>query len=201
MKNKLSQFALLIIGSCLFFSCSNQFISLQKRHYRDGYNVEYGFKQKDGREQKDEKEKEKEKKKTKYSNTAEQELPVLAETPQQEIQQHQESEVTQNNSDKIEAPQLVPVKKKAVKIKAQQKNITLEKKKAKISHTITKLKKKTKDDDTLENALSLFWIVILLFIMLWFLALLTGGWGLGTLVNILLVIALILLILWLLKVV
>lgn len=51
-----------------------------------------------------------------------------------------------------------------------------------------------------QDALSLFWIVILVILILWLLGVLTGGWGLGGLINILLVIALILLILWLLRI-
>lgn len=55
---------------------------------------------------------------------------------------------------------------------------------------------RSSDDD----ALSLFWIVILILLILWAVGLLSGGFGLGGLINILLVIALILLILWLLRV-
>ncbi len=50
-------------------------------------------------------------------------------------------------------------------------------------------------------ALSLFWIVILVILILWLIGIIAGGLGLGGLINILLVIALVLLILWLLRVV
>ncbi len=48
---------------------------------------------------------------------------------------------------------------------------------------------------------SLFWIIILVLIILWALGLISGGFGLGILINLLLLVALILLILWLLRVV
>ena len=51
------------------------------------------------------------------------------------------------------------------------------------------------------DVLSLFWIVILILVILWLVALLTGGWGLGGFIYLLLVIALILLILWLLRII
>ncbi len=54
--------------------------------------------------------------------------------------------------------------------------------------------------DSGDDALSLFWIVIVVILILWLLGLISGGWGLGGLINLLLVIALVLLILWLLRV-
>lgn len=54
---------------------------------------------------------------------------------------------------------------------------------------------------TSADALSLFWIVILVLLVLWAAGLISGGWGLGWVINVLLVIALVLLILWLLRIV
>jgi cytoskeletal protein RodZ len=51
------------------------------------------------------------------------------------------------------------------------------------------------------EALSLFWIVILILLLLWAIGVISGGWGLGGVIYILLIIALILLILWLLRIV
>jgi len=61
--------------------------------------------------------------------------------------------------------------------------------------------KKAKPDSLASDALSLFWIIILILLILWLVAILTGGWGLGDFVHILLVVALILLILWILRVI
>lgn len=57
------------------------------------------------------------------------------------------------------------------------------------------------DDNSRREGLSLFWLVILVILILWAIGLLAGGFGLGWIINILLVIALILLILWLLRLV
>ena len=54
---------------------------------------------------------------------------------------------------------------------------------------------------THEDGLSLFWIIILVIFFLWLFGFLAEGFGLGGLINVLLIIALILLILWLLRVV
>jgi hypothetical protein len=66
-------------------------------------------------------------------------------------------------------------------------------------HTgLKKMKSSSAASDS--EALSLFWIVILVLLVLWALGLI-GGWGPGGLIYILLVVALILLILWLLRIV
>lgn len=52
-----------------------------------------------------------------------------------------------------------------------------------------------------EGGLSLFGLVILILVILWLVAVLSGGWGLGGLIHVLLIVALILLILWLLRVI
>jgi cobalamin biosynthesis Mg chelatase CobN len=52
-----------------------------------------------------------------------------------------------------------------------------------------------------EGGLSLFGLVILILVILWLVAVLSGGWGLGGLIHVLLIIALILLILWLLRII
>jgi hypothetical protein len=50
-----------------------------------------------------------------------------------------------------------------------------------------------------DDALSLFWIIILVLLILWAIGALAGGFGLGGFINLLLVIALVLFILWLLR--
>ncbi|MBC7862640.1 MAG: hypothetical protein IAF38_06665 [Bacteroidia bacterium] len=66
----------------------------------------------------------------------------------------------------------------------------------------TKVSGKDMSGSTAErDALSLFWVVILIIIILWAFGFAFGGWGLGPLINLLLLIALILLILWLLRVI
>jgi len=52
-----------------------------------------------------------------------------------------------------------------------------------------------------ENARSLFWLVITILIILWLIAILSGGWGIGPIINLLLIIAIVLFILWLLRII
>lgn len=52
-----------------------------------------------------------------------------------------------------------------------------------------------------DEARSLFWIVVVVLIVLWALGLISGSFGLGVIFNLLLVIALVLLLLWLLRVI
>jgi hypothetical protein len=60
----------------------------------------------------------------------------------------------------------------------------------------------TSDGDRGERAaLSLLWLVIVIVLILWLIGILAGGFGLGGFINLLLVVALILLILWLLRVI
>jgi hypothetical protein len=59
-----------------------------------------------------------------------------------------------------------------------------------------------KEDTSLQNeGRSLFWIVVVVLIVLWALGLISGSFGLGVIFNLLLVIALVLLLLWLLRIV
>lgn len=55
----------------------------------------------------------------------------------------------------------------------------------------------TKDEGG-HRAHSLFWTVILIILILWLIGILTGGFGIGVLINLLLLVALVLFILWLL---
>lgn len=66
-----------------------------------------------------------------------------------------------------------------------------------LQHKISTFKKSERSTAS-DEALSLFWIIILIILILWAVGLLAGGFG--GLINILLVIALILLILWLLRI-
>ncbi|MGZ3862262.1 MAG: hypothetical protein ACXVPN_12110 [Bacteroidia bacterium] len=64
----------------------------------------------------------------------------------------------------------------------------------------TVLKPAKPSGDAARDGLSLFWIVILAILILWAIAFIAGGFGLGDLIHVLLIIALVLLILWLLRI-
>jgi hypothetical protein len=70
-----------------------------------------------------------------------------------------------------------------------------------LPHRITRALKSSSGTTTSDDVLSLFWIVILVLLILWAVAFLMGGWGLGGLVHLLLVVALVLFILWILKII
>jgi len=99
------------------------------------------------------------------------------------------------------------VKKESVDTSSHNKVILKETKKAKInraaSFVMNRLvnKSNTTSLNREHEGLSLFWIVILILLILWAIGLASGGFGIGGLINVLLVIALVLLILWLLEVV
>lgn len=65
----------------------------------------------------------------------------------------------------------------------------------------SRLKNKANLAASNDDGLSLFWVIILILLIFWAIGLASGGFGMGGLINVLLVIALILLILWLLQVV
>jgi len=52
-----------------------------------------------------------------------------------------------------------------------------------------------------DDTRSIIWTIVLIILILWAIAYFTGGWGLGGLIHLLLVIALILFILWLLRII
>ncbi|MFL5753373.1 MAG: DUF5670 family protein [Bacteroidia bacterium] len=70
----------------------------------------------------------------------------------------------------------------------------------KLKHNTGKLSTALRNSDS-DDALSLLWILILVLLAIWAIAFLTGGWGLGGFVHLILVIAAVLFILWLLKII
>lgn len=194
MKNLLISVLLVICGSILFTSC-NQGISLTKRHYRNGYHVEYASK--------------KPTIKPKEDNSSAVESAVVA--SQESVEDAGNQQISIRNE----------IRDDQKKISSNKKNDPLIQKpvdqtvdfKGALSNNFTKEGKKSstkivlKDNfQTLNNlknsgedARSLFWLVITIIILLWLIAFLTGGWGLGGVIHLLLLVALILLILWLLR--
>ena len=194
MKNLFTCALLFVCGSILFTSC-NQGLSLTKRHYKNGYHVEYASKRP-----------------TIKPNTND--AFVAAEQPSKDSKQ---PEVTPG-ADKI-------VKEAQTAEKAiigKKNNSTIHKSNnqrsvfddAVFKHVKPIVKRNTprqlmKDNSKAfknfknsdEDAHSLFWIVITIIAILYLIALVTGGWGFGGAIHILLVIALVLLILWLLRII
>jgi hypothetical protein len=173
--------------SILLFSCS-----VIKRHYAEGYYVSHNSSKTDSKAQ----DQNLQNKKTELSSYT--------------IQNIHES----SKADNISEPNALIIKEDV--ITASNKNIksksipVMPSKKLMaysttlIGYTKENLKsfnKKTNDESLVVDALSLFWIIILILLILWLVAILTGGWGLGWGVHIILLVALILLILWLLRII
>ncbi|HEV7229718.1 MAG TPA: lmo0937 family membrane protein [Bacteroidia bacterium] len=67
-----------------------------------------------------------------------------------------------------------------------------------LRYALSKMKKAVVDDAA-DDARSLLWIIIVLILILWLIGVIAGGFGLGEFIHILLIIALVLFILWLLR--
>ncbi len=184
MKSKIYYFPILLL-ICSLTSCDKSTgFSIAKRHYRDGFHIEYLSK------------KPLEKKAnndiTSYLNYKEENTSFetkenfLLKEPPKEILQPKKETSRINEKNKI-----------SKKLTEQLPNLILPVK----STSISKLKSTsvpkniTSSQDTGD---SVVWTLISIFLVLWLISLLTGGWGLGGLIYIFLVIALILLLLKLL---
>lgn len=194
MKNLLTSVLLVICGSVLFTSC-NQGISLTKRHYRNGYHVEYSSKKPTINP------KENNSSAVESVITASQESAKIAESTEiitgNEIRDDQMAASSNEKNDQVVQK---PVDQTVDFKGALSNNFNDGGTK---SSTKTVLKDNFQALNNLKNsgedARSLFWLVITIIIILWLIAFLTGGWGLGGVIHLLLLIALILFILWLLR--
>lgn len=182
MKTKIMIYLSCLAGLVLISSCGTH-NTLIKRHYMKGY---YVAKQKDKQQATTTVASNKEVKHDEditanlHATLAPQEVnePILASRTDKEI---------------------LPTMKKVRYHKAESQNAhrTISKPDVQLKEMV-QLKKPVSSDS---NGLSLFWVVILIIVILWAIGFLAGGFGLGGLINLLLVVALILLILWLLRII
>ena len=191
MKKNLFTFAITcVIASILFSSCS-----ITKRHYTNGYYVSHSS----GKQTTASKAQEPiVQKKTNPSLYSIQNLPqensVSSEAVQPAVQE--KGTITASNKQVVSKTNATRVANTHAKHPMYQSAIAPVKKRSS-----SFANKKVSADSLAGDALSLFWIIILILLILWLVAILTGGWGLGGFVYLLLVIALILLILWLLRII
>jgi hypothetical protein len=199
MKKLLTFCSICITASMLFSSCASNF-SIMKRHYTNGYYVDYTGNNK-----------------TITSKTEDKVAQPATETkvnePQYSEKQDQVSaSPVSSNNDKT--PSLLANEKKALsKINSHLANKqVLANKPGAVEGSFAENNKAVSEspkvvtgvadhDDGARAALSLFWLIIVIILILWLIGILAGGFGLGGLINLLLVVALILLILWLLRIV
>lgn len=195
MKKLITYLSICLIAGILFSSCKSN-ISIAKRHYNKGYYVDYNSGKHDVTTVKEEE-------KTALSNI---DRPVnfkQEKVAQNSVSsQSDQNSVTEKNiivaSNKKMLPDVNAKQNTKQSLKSKIKTITNPA--AKIKHSLFGADKKSTASAN-DDALSIFWVVILILLILWAVGLLAGGFGLGGLINVLLVIALILLILWLLRIV
>ncbi len=186
MKKLITYTSICLIAILLMPSCSSK-MGLMKRHYSKGYYVSHsGSKNKTPIAKEESKRVDTEK------------IEIIQVVSAQPKEKTFENQVKPKPTESIMAS-AIPTKKGYVNMerKTNYKSITVTKPATEVRKMITQLGTASSDRD----GLSLFWLVILVILILWLFGFLAGGFGLGGLINILLVIALILLILWLLRVV
>ncbi|HWY98329.1 MAG TPA: DUF5670 family protein [Bacteroidia bacterium] len=197
MKNLIKYASVSLVAAILLSSCGSNF-SITKRHYTNGYYIDYTKNNKGVIS-------------NPIENIAQVNTPapsVVAPAPAKgaNVAQAQAQNNDQNN-------QVVTSNNNKKQIKANLRVITkpVQVNKAGVFSSIPKKDKHTlfespnisnsiSDHDEGSAALSLLWLVIVIILILWLIGILAGGFGLGGLINLLLLIALILLILWLLRI-
>jgi len=194
--------ACLVIG-IVASSCESN-LSITKRHYTNGYYVDYN----------------KNNKATvplaKNAENMSKEKPVNSVSSVNSV----ENNTTVNNDNskigKVASPLVIPnpmalVSKKlktkktiasnqVVSTSADEENLKNVNETKGVQKIATDASAKMTNDEGERAALSLLWLVIVVVLIVWLIGILAGGFGLGGFINLLLVVALILLILWLLRI-
>lgn len=203
MKNLFLSIIALVVTSIFFSSC-NQGISLTKRHYRNGYNLEVSGKPG--------------KTKTIEIETFENPLheqPEYASTQssvENYIQAKPFSFVDDSSGNTVKSDKeknsgnnkgTIHVNKNPSKQKS--KMVSSVKRIANnifsLKHEISENKKSVRNSDEPRGGGGLIWTIIAVLLVLWLLSLLTGGWGLGGLLYLFLIVALVLILFRLLRII
>ncbi len=192
---------ILLISSCfivsiILTSCGTTGVSLTKRHYRSGYNLEVSSAQtKSGSKAE----------KISEAQTPDETVEAVVETPV-EIQYASAGETNENSyikhkpvsfNQKDVASAESGSKAGISEKKESKKLISAVAKVSSIKNTINKTFKRAHEGTNLGG---LIWTIAVILLVLWLISLLTGGWGLGGFLHIFLVVALILILLRLLHV-
>ena len=179
---------LLIAISILLSSCGTKF-SLMQRHYRDGYYIAHNSgKQKGSTRNVDKSEGGKDK-------------------PEQYVRMHMKTGAINPGIAQKEVSGKVITGKAKMEM-TQSKKITQTggmftelKKGTTIRRPVTGTEGAFRPVSSNSDGLSWFWTIIVIILIIWLIGYLLGGFGLGGLINVLLLVALILLILWLLRII
>lgn len=188
----------LLIGLLLsLVSCNNKrWLSIEKRHYNKGYYVNTGRNANTtaSAEPREAKKAEKRKSAEKQAVAAEPGLNIKV-LPEPEKTANAIPGTGNRNSNPVYASRNHANETKTAAV--------THKKTAIVPFTLkqTQALLKSSPRATEDDVLSLLWILILALLVIWAIAFLTGGWGLGGLVHLILVIAVILFVLWILKII
>ena len=194
MKHLIRISVVCFIASLLFSSCSSN-LSITKRHYNNGYYIEYCKGKQAAPAPKEEE-------KLSQTQTKEPVSTIKNQAIQNTIRRYpSQNPATQKNvsaTSSNEKTQRKAISQQAVKQALKKESKVVEDQSSQIRYALSETKK-IRQDQSERDGLSLFWIVILVLLILWALGFLSGS--VGGLIHLLLVIALILLILWLLRIV
>ena len=193
MKHLLTYLLLCISAAIILSSCGHS-MSLTKRHYRNGYHFQQAGK---SSASKSAEQLTVQSKKTVHGKTTTEQAKEEVTVPVANSAMVQEVPVTREtyNTEAFTKHSVAVPTYSLPLITASAKNIVLSKSFVKQQVQSIKMKRSS------EDGLSLFWLIILILLIIWFFGFFAGGWGLGGLINLLLVIAIFLLILWLLRII
>lgn len=202
MKN-LFILTIVIAGSSILFSSCNQTtgISLTKRHYRNGYNLEVS-----GKPSKTTKKEVQSRDVATIENVISDDQPEFA-SAESSGENYIKHEPTSFNKYINGSSQTEVTTKRQTDIKPNSKPsrfLAAAKSAVKAPFAIRRIAAENKAinlDDSARRGGGLIWTIIAVLLILWLISLLTGGWGLGGLIHILLVVALVLILLRLIGVI
>ncbi|MFY9310702.1 MAG: lmo0937 family membrane protein [Bacteroidia bacterium] len=186
-----------IISAIIFNSCSTTGVTLTKRHYRSGYNLEISSAQ------------------TKPAEKGKNDVqPEAVSKPVEPVTEPEYASVSDNGEKSylkhkpfsFDLKDNEQAESETSETKVEHKNVLQKMVKAStaltkvstVKKTISKTFKRADDSHSLGG---LIWTLAGILLVLWLISLLTGGWGLGNFIHIFLVVALILVLLRLIHVI
>ena len=195
MKSVLKICLISLMSGIIFWSCSSK-LSVTKRHYSRGYyvahttgkpNTSTKHKKISQVPAKSYRDKNSEVRLDKIENTKEINASSDLIANNNVANRNQSNQTLSNKAEKIYAPAL-SIKHLTIKTPVQE-----------LKRAWLSTKSESAHSD--REGLSLFWLVIVIILILWFFGYIAGWGGTGGLINLLLLVALILLILWLLRII
>ncbi len=193
-----------MVVTSIFFSSCNQGISLTKRHYRNGYNLEVSGKPSKAKTIEIETVENTSHEQPEYASIQSSDENYIQPKPLSFINNDSENKVktdkeenTENNKGTIHVN--TTPSKSISKVVSSVKRIA--KTPFSLKHIISENKTSAQSQDDTRGGGGLIWTIIVVLLVLWLLSLLTGGWGLGGLLYLFLIVALVLILFRLLRII